>query len=168
MNEILKEYHPDCRWITDETIIAVQKYDGTCCVVIDCKFYKRRQVKEGQSIPNDFIQVDQDKNTGKIFGWIPVSEKGKVDKPYREAWERLSDKSDGTYELIVPKVQGNPEKQDFHILQRHSDARIFQNVPITYNEIRKWLKDKDIEGLVFRHPDGRMAKIKKCDFGQKR
>jgi len=33
---------------------------------------------------------------------------------------------------------------------------------------REWLKGRDIEGLVFHHPDGRMAKIKKRDFGLKR
>jgi hypothetical protein len=27
---------------------------------------------------------------------------------------------------------------------------------------------QDMEGIVFHHPDGRKAKIKKRDFGQKR
>jgi len=34
--------------------------------------------------------------------------------------------------------------------------------------LREWFKGRDIEGLVFHHPDGRMAKIKKRDFGLKR
>jgi hypothetical protein len=34
--------------------------------------------------------------------------------------------------------------------------------------LREWLLDRDIEGLVFHHPDGRMAKIKLRDFGLKR
>jgi len=34
--------------------------------------------------------------------------------------------------------------------------------------LRDWIKPLDIEGLVFHHPDGRMAKIKKRDFGFRR
>lgn len=38
----------------------------------------------------------------------------------------------------------------------------------TFAGIRQWLTDKGIEGLVFHHPDGRMAKIKKRAFGLSR
>jgi hypothetical protein len=72
---------------------------------------------------------------------------------------------DGTYELVGPKVQGNPERYERHTLIRHANAQIFQNAPREFNDLRSWLTDKDIEGIVFHHPDGRMGKIKKRDFG---
>jgi hypothetical protein len=34
--------------------------------------------------------------------------------------------------------------------------------------LREWLSDKDIEGIVFHHPHGRMGKMKQRDFGLER
>jgi len=172
MREIINEYHPACEWVADNEGTATRKYDGTCCAIIDGKFYKRRQVKPGQSMPDDFIEVDRDANTDKIFGWVLVSDAGKEDKPYREAFNMFADEfdcvADETFELLGPKVQGNPEKQLSHILQSHLHAETYGDVPRTFNALKEWLASKDIEGLVFQHSDGRMAKIKKRDFGQKR
>jgi Family of unknown function (DUF5565) len=76
---------------------------------------------------------------------------------------------DGTYELIGPKVQGNPEKVENHILAAHNDPTlVLASVPRTYDELQAWMADKDIEGIVWHHPDGRMAKLKLRDFGLKR
>ena len=54
------------------------------------------------------------------------------------------------------------------MLISHTCAERYENAPRSFNELREWLKDRDIEGIVFHHPDGRMGKIKKRDFGQKR
>jgi hypothetical protein len=40
--------------------------------------------------------------------------------------------------------------------------------PRDFDGLRTWLAGKDIEGIVWHHPDGRMAKIKLRDFGLKR
>ena len=40
--------------------------------------------------------------------------------------------------------------------------------PRTYDQIKDALENTDIEGIVWHHPDGRMVKIKKKDFGFKR
>jgi hypothetical protein len=45
---------------------------------------------------------------------------------------------------------------------------MYPDAPRTFNELREWLSGMDIEGIVFHHPDGRMAKIKKRDFGIRR
>jgi len=50
----------------------------------------------------------------------------------------------------------------------HSEAAQYNDVPRTFDGIRGFLETMDIEGLVFHHPDGRMAKIKKRDYGQQR
>ena len=67
-----------------------------------------------------------------------------------------------------PKVQGNVERLERHVLQAHGAAERYDDVPRTFDGLREWLHDRDIEGLVFHHPDGRMAKIKLRDFGLKR
>ena len=74
---------------------------------------------------------------------------------------------DGTYELVGPKVQGNVEHEEKHRLVPHTTAALafHEDVPRTFEGIQEWMRGKDIEGIVFHHPDGRMAKIKLRDFG---
>lgn len=45
---------------------------------------------------------------------------------------------------------------------------VLEGVPRTFESLRDYLVGLDIEGIVFQHPDGRMAKIKNRDFGLKR
>ena len=40
--------------------------------------------------------------------------------------------------------------------------------PRTFDGIREFLAPLDIEGIVFHHPDGRMVKIRKDDYGLNR
>jgi hypothetical protein len=80
----------------------------------------------------------------------------------------VDNKSDGTYELCGPKVQGNPEKRLEHILIRHGAERLALEDD-TFEYIREYLATNDIEGIVFHHrTDDRMCKIRKTDFGIRR
>jgi len=74
----------------------------------------------------------------------------------------------GTLELLGPNIQGNPEKLEMNVLVQHSCIIDYPDAPRTFEALRDWLAGKDIEGLVWHHPDGRMAKIKLRDFGLKR
>lgn len=89
-----------------------------------------------------------------------------LDKYHREAFHSYL--SNGTYELVGPKVQGNPENYPEHTLVKHDTLSIEEAIPRNFNRLSAWLLDKDWEGIVFHHPDGRMGKIKKRDFGMKR
>jgi hypothetical protein len=75
---------------------------------------------------------------------------------------------DGTYELIGPKIQGNPEGFPVHTLVAHSDRglRLFGSFAPerTFAAIRGYLEHAGIEGIVWHHEDGRMVKIKRKDF----
>lgn len=163
---VMDEPHPDCQWVFEGEGEAVQKYDGTCCMVKNKQFFKRREVKKGKAAPNGFIPLSTDPVTGKSVGWIPVHFDDPANKYHMEAYG--DGVSDGTYELIGPCVQGNPENCDKSTLFKHTHAQVFMLGDRTYNGIRLFLKDLDVEGVVFRHKDGRMAKIKKRDFGMKR
>ena len=64
-------------------------------------------------------------------------------------------------------MQGNPERWPWHILMRHGGFPL-EDAPRTFDGLREWFKDKDVEGIVWHHPDGRMVKIKARDFGLNR
>lgn len=168
---ITNEYDSRVEWIVNGEGTATRKYDGSSALVRHGKLYKRYELKPGNMAPSDFELIDSDEKTGKKIGWVQVGW-GNDDKWFREAIPGGNpDKvnlPDGTYELIGPKVQGNPEQLDLHQLFPHANAETYENVPTDYDGLEEWLIDKDIEGLVWHHPDGRMAKIKKKDFGLKR
>jgi len=166
MRVILQEPNPLCGWVFDGEGVATRKYDGTCVKIERGCYYKRREVKDGKMPPVDFIQEDFDQNTGKKVGWVAVDFDSKEDRYHVEAFS--SAYSDGTYELVGPKIQANPEHYKKHMLIKHSEAEILPNVPRTYQGIADYMSKLDIEGIVFHHPDGRMAKIKKKDYKQKR
>lgn len=74
----------------------------------------------------------------------------------------------GTYELVGPKVNGNPERAPGHRLIEHATAAKVDLPARTFDVIRAAVlaaRDGDgAEGIVFHHDDGRMAKIKARDF----
>lgn len=151
-------------WVLRGEGIATRKYDGTCCMVRDGVLYKRYDVKKGKKPPPNFEAAQEpDEVTGHWPGWVPVGD-GPDDRWHLEAFKGPFD--NGTYELLGPKVQGNPEKLNGHTLTRHGSDIV--EAPRTFNEIREWFKGRDIEGIVWWHPGGAMVKIKKKDFGLRR
>jgi len=165
-SRVVDKINPVAQWVFDGQGVATRKYDGTCCLVKDGLLFKRREIKKGQKEPEGFVIADHDDETGKIVGWVPVGE-GAEDKWHREGF-KTSNPPNGTCELLGPSIQGNPERLECHILLPHDTAETYPGAPRSFNALSAWLSEKDIEGLVFHHPDGRMAKIKLRDFGLKR
>ncbi len=166
MKELLNEINSVCQWVFDGEGIALRKYDGTCVAIMDGKYYKRREIKQGQKVPIDFIEIEYDEKTNKCVGWAHVDDNDPADKYHREAYDKKI--PDGTYELCGPKINGNPEKLKKHTLIAHSFAEKFNDCPRDMNGLKTWFVSRDIEGIVFQHPDGRRAKIKQRDFNMKR
>lgn len=170
---VLPEPDSHCSWVLSGEGVATRKYDGTCCMLNANGYWKRREVNAGQDDPDGFILAAHDDVTGKRVGWVKVDPGVPENRYHMEGYYGLVASSeifplDGTYELCGPKVQGNPEKLLCHTLISHDKAEKLGDVPRTYDGLRGYLEAKDIEGIVFHHPDGRMAKIKKRDFGFKR
>jgi hypothetical protein len=164
-------------WVINGEGIPTRKFDGTCCLIRDGKFFKRYDAKRGKIPPANFEPAQEyDEITGHMPGWIPVG-CGNEDKWHREAFENQPNLPDGTYELCGPKVQRDAEiiyrkhelgdESNLHILVKHG-CYVFDSVPVSFDALREWLMEMDIEGVVWHHPDGRMVKIKKRDFGLKR
>ncbi len=183
---VFDEIVEGAEWVAAGEGVATRKYDGTCCMVLEGILYKRydrklkREKKEllrsdpGSITTDDFkpapadwepAQLDPDENSGHWPGWVPVLD-GPEDRWHREAFDVHL--SHGTYELCGSKIQGNPEKiSDAHVLIPHGED-ILEDAPRSFDDLREWFKGRDIEGVVWHHPDGRMVKIKKKDFGLKR
>jgi len=65
----------------------------------------------------------------------------------REAFNNLAE---GTYALLGPKV----ERLERHVLQAHGAAERYPVVPRTFDGLREWLHDRDIEGSSSIIPTG--------------
>lgn len=167
-SRVLNQVHSGCEWVLAGEGTATRKLDGTSCLVRNGQIYKRRELRKGDKEPPLFERADYDEETGKTIGWVPC-DIGPDDKWHMEAFKTAGEfPLDGTYELIGPKVQGNPERASTHSLMLHSQCESYPDAPRTFDGLREWLTGRDIEGLVFHHPDGRMAKIKLRDFELKR
>lgn len=172
---IIPEYNDGVEWVLSGEGVATRKYDGTSVLVRDGKMYKRYELRPGKTAPTDFEEVDFDETTGKKVGWVEVGW-GSEDKWFREAITggnpdkvAVGEYPDGNYELLGPKVQGNPEHAEKHYLHDFMrNAETYDDAPTDFEALKEWLADKDIEGLVWHHPDGRMVKIKKKDYRLKR
>lgn len=166
------EVVPGAEWVLAGEGVATRKWDGTCCLVRDGKLYARYDAKHGKTPPANFEPAqDPDPVTGHWPGWVPVCD-GPEHRWHREAIvapsaERAIALPDGTYELCGPKIQGNPDRLDRHALLPHGKALLDVPQPITFASLREWLSAQTIEGIVWHHPDGRMVKIKRRDFGFK-
>jgi len=161
---VRNEIVPGAEWVIAGEGVATQKIDGTCCLVRGGKIYKRYEVKPGGTPPANFEPANEiDENTGKQQGWVPVGD-GPEDRWHREAFFI---QPDGTYELVGPKIQGNPEGCEEHLLVRHG-AFVLDDAPRDFDGLKAYLAGTPIEGIVWHHPDGRMVKIKARDFGLNR
>lgn len=161
------EVTPGAEWVINGEGTATRKWDGTCCMIKDGVLYKRYDAKNGKTPPIGFLPAQEpDLVTGHWPGWVIVGTANE-DRYHREAFDfGYRPWEDGTYELVGPRINGGKDGFDRHVLIKHG-LDIIDNSPRTFNELKDWFVDEDIEGVVWHHPDGRMVKIKKKDFGYK-
>lgn len=166
--QVLDEVNPGCEWVLEGSGYPTRKWDGTACLIQDGVLYKRydrkkdKNTDEYKQAPEGWFPAqDPDPITGHWTGWMPI---GPNDKWHQEVLPLVQQLPDGTYELVGPKINGNPEHICMHVLIQHGN--MYYDVSDRSREgLKKFLEENEIEGLVFHHPDGRMAKIKRKDFG---
>ena len=175
---------PGCEWVLAGEGVATRKFDGTCVMFDGDRWWARREVKPGKTPPAGWVEVDRDDTTGKRAGWEPIEQSGFV-KFWREAVRGAAkfphepdppldavDWLPGTYELVGPKINGNPEHLDRHDLERHGQTVLQssgQIVPggaerITVTDLLNACRFHGWEGIVWHHRDGRRAKLKVRDY----
>lgn len=153
-------------WVLGGEGKATLKMDGCCCMVKGGRLFKRYEAKRGKVRPAGFEAAQEpDPVTGDVPGWLPVGD-GPEDKWFKRAYESQT-LSDGTYEAIGPHFQGNVEGLGGDQFYAHGSQEL-KDCPRDFAGMRDYLSSLDVEGVVFHHPDGRMAKVKKKDFGMKR
>lgn len=165
-NEITEGYE----WVfDDETTVAIEKLHGANVSIV---------INEG-TVTQVYNRTERIPFITKGKSWII---KGILNSKERGYLEFLGD---GQFfgELIGPKVNGNPYKIDQHLFipfsgfcQKHLKYKCWGKYPKTFESISEWFKElmplyasmNDdrkgfVEGIVFTHPDGRMAKLR-CDM----
>lgn len=175
MRRVLPEVTPGCEWVLAGEGVATRKYDGTCCMFDGAMWWARREVKPGKPAPEGFVVAEHDPATGKTQGWVPMAGSA-FERWHAEALATLRSFGrlvgcalpPGTYELCGPKINGNPDDWPEHTLVRHETAEQIQLDELTFEGLRAevaYLGGGPLgwEGIVWHHPDGRMAKLKARD-----
>jgi hypothetical protein len=164
-SRVTAECNSECLWVFKGEGVATRKYDGTAVLVENGRLWCRYDAKNGKTPPDGFRPAqDPDIETGHWPGWVFAGDNPQY--KWQIAYHVIHPSQDGTYEACGPHFQGNPEHFDLDVFICHGQDRL--DAPRTYNELAEWFKGRDLEGIVWHHPDGRMAKIKKCDFGLRR
>lgn len=159
------------RWVLDGEGDATVKVDGSCCAVIESTFYKRYDAKKGKKPPENAIPCcDPDPVTGHWPHWVPVDPTNQADKWFVEACRHYMNDNpglypQGTYEAIGQHFNGNPYRMDYDTLVPHGQRII--KVERTFEGIRDYLTEHEIEGIVFWKDGEPKCKIKRTDFGLK-
>lgn len=160
---LLRDVTPGCEWVLNGEGVATRKWDGTAVAIIDGKLYARYDAKRGKPAPANGIPcADPDPVTGHHPHWVPAD--GPEHKWIREAYNATVDRTDGTYEAVGPKINGNHDKVAKHVLMRHGEHKLHPEFR-TWEYLEQYLDFMDIEGIVFHHPDKRMCKIRRDDYG---
>lgn len=173
---VTSEVTPGFEWVfEDDSVIAIEKLDGTNVSIV---------IKEGQVV-SIWNRTEKISNFHKHKTFIM---KGLLESFDRGYFDELAD---GQHfgELIGPKVNGNPYHLTEHLwipfqtyAKNHLAYKSWGKYPKTFEAISTWFKDnlfslfllkreirKDdprhfVEGVIFMHPDGRMAKLRKDMF----
>lgn len=165
--------HPEVNegneWVLSGEGKPTVKHDGTAVAIINGELYKRYDAKKGKPVPEGAIpcQPEPDPITGHHPCWVKVT--GQPDEKYIiEAYNHYKGTRtklrDGTYEALGPKINGNPDNFPGHTLRIHG-LTIIPDLERTYEGIKKFLEDNEIEGIVFHRGNGDMCKIRRKDFG---
>ena len=164
---------PECAWVLDGEGTATEKLDG---------MNVRLTVRSGRLVRTEKRRNPSktQKAEGIIDGWyVDTDEYGPEDRWIREAAERtdVGDWPDGEHpcEALGPKMQGNPLGLEEHLcvpfnieVPTYDDVpRDFDGLAVALTEIEsRYAPGHLAEGIVFHHPDGRRAKIKRRDFSR--
>lgn len=174
---------PGFEWVLDGEGIATIKYDGSCCAIIDGKFYIRYDAKAGRKPPEGAIPCcDPDSITGHWPHWVEVDI---LNPPKDYKWFAIAYRNTfglgnlaqptATYEAIGPHFNSNPYHMDQDRLIMHGqtilDEEIFPDIlgngdgKRTFEGIRTYLENSEVEGIVFWKDGEPQCKIKRRDFG---
>ena len=143
---LTREYHPLASWVVAGEGIATRKWDGTAVSSADGVLWARYDAKRGKPLPPGFVPCqDPDPITGHHPGWVRATRP--EDKWIREAAAGLA-WEDGTFEACGPRIGGNRERLERHVLIRHGEEML-DDAPRDYAGLLAYFASHDIEGIVW-------------------
>lgn len=157
-------------WVLEGEGVATVKIDGSCCAIIDGKFYKRYDAKKGKTPPAGAIPCcDPDPITGHWPHWVLVDENNPSDKWFIKALKNYSHGmdnyvKDGTYEATGVHFNNNPHDLSTDTLIPHG-VILAHGLTRTFEGIKDYLCETEFEGIVFWKDGEPQCKIKRSDFG---
>lgn len=174
---ITEEVVPGSEWVLNGEGRATEKFNGTSCMIREGQLFRRYDRKNlNKDAPSGWepCESEPDKKSGHWPGWIPVSPDDPADKWHLEAIKDVIIEISSipiTYELVGPKIQGNPYKLAKHVLFVHGAMII--DTPRTFNTLKEYLLSKFdsepyFEGIVWHRDNGDMVKLRVKDFAVKK
>lgn len=169
--KVVNQPRKGCEWVFAGEGKATEKVDGTNV---------RITVRAGH-----VVRVEKRRNPNKvqkqqgiIDGWyLDADEHSKDDKWIFEAVKGtdVAGWPDGEHsaEALGPNIQGNVLGLTKNLCVAFNlEIPIYEDTPRTFDELKQYMEKLDsrfcpghlAEGIVFHHPDGRRAKIKRKDF----
>lgn len=172
---VIDEIDPDYKWVFEDGVKAIDKIDGTN---IGIRIEKGEITRIFNRTTEKFIwNINQTKWEGACMEGLA--------KAIQKEWLKKLGDGDHYGELVGELFNGNPHKIQGHLfvpfdyLKRSCFWKTWvQNkYPKDFESISEWFKELPslfnqrlklppikAEGLVFYHPDGRMAKLRRNMF----
>lgn len=174
---VTPKIEPGYEWVFEDSgVKAVDKLHGTnICVFLDNGVVKSIDNRITRILENPYIHARMDKNAARaVMGVLNALKKNWI--------PNIDGRIYG--ELIAPDINGNihgvnsPYFVPFDYLNKkcHWTSWVRNDYPKTFESISEWFKelpslfckrmnlDGNAEGLIFLHPDGRRAKLRKDMF----
>jgi hypothetical protein len=161
MKLVTREVNPDAAWVLRGEGVPTRKKDGTNV---------RVTVKDGAPkwVEKRRNPTREEKANGAEPGYVVADEHDPSNIHILNAvtYTVYTDWPDGVYpcEALGPKIQGGVESSRPTIYPFTLAPEILRENPRTFGEISNFLARNEIEGIVWHHKDGRMAKVKRRDF----
>ena len=184
---VTPEVAPGYDWVfSDESVMAIEKLDGTNVSVIIEDGIVRRVYNRMNLVMANGLRIENNKGTRYILDGVLAA----IERAY------LRNLPDGQHfgEVIGPKFGAgpNPYQLDEHVWvpfntysREHLRYKSWGKYPKDFATISQWFKEDllplyyhkvhgvqsmpdspkpYVEGIVFTHPDGRMAKLRRDMF----
>lgn len=165
---------PEAKWVVAGEGTARRKYDGHCVMFDGEQWWSQFVHRWGRGAPpQGFREVEQDQGGRVSRGWEPaessvwaelLTEALLLGDHHLGVGAASREPEPGTYELCGPRIHGNPDLFKGQVLIAHNRAQPLADVPVEFEPLMNWLIDHPaIEGVVWHHEDGRMAKCKRTE-----